>query len=195
MIKLGITGGIGSGKTTVCKFFENLSIPVYYSDEKAKYLMTTNENLKLKIIQAFGPNSYLAERLNTSYLSETVFHDENKLKTLNNLVHPIVIEDFLNWCDLQKAPYVILESAIIIESGLKDMFNYLLCVTTAEEEKIRRITQRDKISPEQVLLRMKNQIPDEEKIKMADFVVVSGNLERIRNEVLKIHQQIIQGIE
>ncbi|NLJ07920.1 MAG: dephospho-CoA kinase [Sphingobacteriales bacterium] len=195
MKKIGITGGIGSGKTKVCEFFEELGIPVYYSDIQAKSLMNTNSKLINKIISTFGEKSYINNVLNKEYLSEEVFNNPEKLKTLNSIVHPFVIEDFQHWClSKNNYPYVIIESALLVETGLYKTLDLLICVVANEEEKIKRIAERDKLSREKILKRMENQMNDEEKSQYADFVIVSGDLAHVKTQVQNIHDEICKRL-
>ena len=132
MLKVGLTGGIGSGKTTVSEVFHSLGIPVYNSDKRAKYLMENDPSLRVAIIQYFGEESYRSEVLNRLYLSEQVFSDKSKLQKLNSIVHPVVGNDFALWCKNQSAPFVLKEAAILIESGAYKGLDKIIVVTASE---------------------------------------------------------------
>ena len=172
MIKVGLTGGIGSGKSTVSKILISKGFSVYNSDNRAKWLMNNNDNLKSNIISIFGNKAYLKGSLNRKYLSAKVFNDSLKLKALNNLVHPLVAIDFKNWLLHQKSKdFVFKEAAILIESGAYKEMDKIMVVSCPENIRLERVLKRDGNSPELVKKRMQNQISETEKINHADFVV------------------------
>ena len=172
MIKVGLTGGIGSGKSTVSKILISKGFSVYNSDNRAKWLMNNNDNLKSNIISIFGNKAYLKGSLNRKYLSAKVFNDSLKLKALNNLVHPLVAIDFKNWLLNQKSKdFVFKEAAILIESGAYKEMDKIIVVSCPENIRLERVLKRDGNSPELVKKRMQNQISETEKINHADFVV------------------------
>ena len=172
MIKVGLTGGIGSGKSTISKILINEGFSVYSSDERAKWLMNNDDNLKSNIISIFGEKAYLKEFLNRDYISSKVFNDLSKLRELNNLVHPLVAIDYENWLSHQNSKdFVFKEAAILIESGsFKDM-DKIIVVSCPEKTRLERVLKRDGNSSESVKKRMQNQISEAEKIKYADFVI------------------------
>lgn len=175
MIKIGLTGGIGSGKTTVAKIFELFEVPVYNADIKAKKLMTSNKTLKAQIKKLIGPEAYFRNgRLNRKYIATKVFNDKTLLLKLNGLVHPAVANDLSSWFNLQNTAYAIQEAAIIFEHGSQAKFDYTILVTAPKEMRMERVCLRDKVSPEIVAKRMDAQMSDEEKIKLADFVIVNN---------------------
>lgn len=190
MIKVGLTGGIGSGKTTVCRVFELLGIPVYYADDRAKWLMNHDDQLIASIRETFGEESYRDGRLTRAYLAERVFNDEAQLAKLNALVHPAVLQDFDNWVKQQDAPYVIKEAALIFEAASDKHLDKVIVVTSPEEVRIQRIIQRDAVTRAAVLSRMKNQLPETEKVKRADFVIDNGGEVLVIPQVLKLHAAI-----
>ena len=192
MLKIGITGGIGSGKTTIADVFNTLSIPVYNSDDRAKYLMNNDQLLKASLVNEFGCNVFMNDELNTIYLSELVFKDQKKLLALNSIVHPFVAKDFNNWCLQQNASYIIKEAAILIESGAYQGMDKVILVTADNELRIKRIMERDNISEQAVLQRMKNQMSDQEKKSFADFVIVNNENESLLFQVKKIHKTIME---
>ena len=178
MIKVGLTGGIGSGKSTVSKILISKGFSVYNSDNRAKWLMNNNDNLKSNIISIFGNKAYLKGSLNRKYLSAKVFNDSLKLKALNNLVHPLVAIDFKNWLLNQKSKdFVFKEAAILIESGAYKEMDKIIVVSCPENIRLERVLKRDGNSPELVKKRMQNQISETEKINHADFVVKNNGSE------------------
>lgn len=178
MIKVGLTGGIGSGKSTVSKILISQGFSVYNSDDRAKWLMNNNDNLKLNIISIFGNKAYINGSLNRKYLSAKVFNDSLKLKELNNLVHPLVAIDFKNWLLHQKSKdFVFKEAAILIESGAYKEMDKIIVVSCPENIRLERVLKRDGNSPELVKKRMQNQISETEKINHADFVVKNNGSE------------------
>jgi|WetSurMetagenome_2_1015567.scaffolds.fasta_scaffold233498_2 dephospho-CoA kinase len=190
MLKVGVTGGIGSGKTTVCKVFEVLNIPVYYSDQKAKELMVSNTALKEQLITTFGNNTFDTNGiLNSAYLSSIVFNDEQKLKKLNSLVHPFVLEDFSSWCiENSKEKYVILESAIIFESGIESMLDHVVIVDAPLEIRFKRITDRDNVSLEEVEHRMSTQLTAEIKNNLSKMIIFNDGKKSLIDQILSLHK-------
>ena len=178
MIKVGLTGGIGSGKSTVSKILISKGFSVYNSDNRAKWLMNNDDNLKSNIISIFGDKAYLKGSLNRKYLSAKVFNDSLKLKALNNLVHPLVAIDFKNWLLHQKSKdFVFKEAAILVESGAYKEMDKIIVVSCPENIRLERVLKRDGNSPELVKKRMQNQISETEKINHADFVVKNNGSE------------------
>ncbi len=168
----GITGGIGSGKSTAAKFFEELGIPVYNSDTRAKTIQNENSEVKVKIIAAFGEEAYNENGLNKAFISKQVFQNNEKLKLLNSIVHPAVFQDFEDWKKAQKSDIVMKEAAILIESG-----SYKDCDVVITIE-------RDGLSREEIRARINNQISDEERIAKSDFIIDNnGDLAHLKNEV------------
>lgn len=191
MLKVGLTGGIGSGKSTVAKVFEILGIPVYYADDSAKILMQTNELLKQQLIFHFGNETYLNGKLNRSHLSSIVFNDKEKLALLNSLVHPVTIADAEDWFSRQTSLYVIKEAALLFESGATDGLHYIIAVTAPETLRIKRVMDRDSVKADEVKKRMTNQIDESIKNRLSDFVVVNDEQQMILPQVLKIHEELI----
>jgi dephospho-CoA kinase len=192
MVKIGVTGGIGSGKTTVCRFFQLLGIPVFYSDEAAKALMNRDETLIGQIQEAFGTDVYLDGVLQRSVLASRVFHSEAKLQLLNSLVHPAVFRAFDRWVDKKSAPYVIKEAAILFESGSYADCQATVLVKAPENLRVRRIISRDG-SPEQAIRdRMSRQMPEEEKERRATFLVYNDGSTLLIPQLLALHQQFLQ---
>ena len=194
MLKIGLTGGIGSGKSTVAKVFEMLGIPVYYADDAAKKLMQENEKLKSLLITAFGEQTYTDGKLNTSWLSAQVFSNEVKLQQLNSIVHPIVIEYGRNWMQQQQAPYAIKEAALFFESGSQEGLDYMVGVYAPQELRIHRTMQRQGISRSQVVERMNKQMNENDKMKRCDYVIINDEQQLILPQVLALHQQFTGSV-
>lgn len=196
MLKVGVTGGIGSGKSTVCRFFEELGIPVYDADSRAKYLMQHEHYLIDQIKRKFGEDIYDDGKLNRKLLAERVFNDRPKLELLNSLVHPAVFRDNERWNEAQKAknqPYIIKEAALLIESGSYKGLDKLIVVTAPLNVRVTRITGRDNSSAEEVMARVQNQLPEEEKLKLANYVIHNEDgMEGLKKQVLEIHQKLIE---
>lgn len=187
MIKIGITGGIGSGKSTVCRIFQILGVPVYNADNKAKYLMANDKALKISIINLLGSESYKNNHLNREFIASKVFKDKDLLKKLNALVHPAVKNDFIKWSEKQKAPYVIYEAALMIESGSYKLLDKVIVVTAPLELRIARVCERDKVHQEKVLARINNQLSQEEMLKYADHVITNDGKISLISQVLELH--------
>jgi len=189
ILTIGVTGGIGSGKTTVCKIFEELGAKVIYADELAKELMDKDENLKKKIIKAFGPEAYAGGKLNRKFIADVIFSDEMKKKELESLVHPVVIRkilsEFKKIAKDKSADFVIVEAALIFESGFDDELDYVVVVDTSDDEiKINRIMARDNCSRDEVLKRMKAQMEPAKKRELADIVIQNdGDIDELRERV------------
>ncbi len=189
-MRIGLTGGIGAGKSTVARMFEVLGVPVYYADEAAKKLMANDENLKQQIIEAFGAASYTDGRLNRGHLSSVVFNNPKQLAILNAIVHPATLSDSQKWMDKQNAPYIIKEAALIFESGSQKNLDKVIGVFAPEELRIQRIMQRDVITEEGIRLRMQNQMNEEEKMKMCDLVILNDEKNMLTDQVLEIDKRL-----
>lgn len=191
MLKIGITGGIGSGKSTVVKVFEQLGVPVFIADDQAKELMNTDLELIAEIKQVFGENVYTPKgELNRTMLASLVFNAPDKLKLLNALVHPATIRAFENWCKRhQDKPYVLKEAAILFESGTYKQNDLNILVTAPEEIRIKRVIKRDASDEEKVRSRIKNQMPDEEKSKLADFILVNDEQSALIPQIVSLHHK------
>jgi dephospho-CoA kinase len=193
MLKVGLTGGIGSGKTTVAQIFEVLSIPVYYADPAARDLMNKDPELKKKIIDSFGKDAYKNDgELNRAYLGSIVFHDSEKLNLLNSIVHPVTIRDSENWMKNQKTPYAIKEAALIFEAGIEKYLDYVIGVTAPEPLRIQRVVERDHVPIQKVLDRVQHQMDEKEKISRCDFVIQNDGLQPILPQVLAIHERLMK---
>ncbi len=184
---VGLTGGMGSGKTTVARIFEELGVPVYFADDQAKKLMQTDDELKENIIREFGNNVYISGKLNTRYLAKIVFSHPEKLKKLEAIVHPAVRKDFKKWVRLQTAPYVIVENAILHKSGMDKLTDYIIWVIADLKKRVERIKKRDEINEEEIKKRLSNQNISSKIIKNSDFIIENNeNLVFLRNNVKKI---------
>jgi len=195
VIRVGITGGIGSGKTTVCKLFEELGTPVYYADDRAKYLMQHEHHLIDEIKRNFGDDVYDNCHLNRELLAERVFNDKQKLDLLNSLVHPAVFRDTERWVEDQKerkVPYVLKEAALLVETGSYKTLDKLIVVTAPLNVRMQRVSERDHLQVEEIMARVKNQLPEEEKVKLADYVVINDSgLDHLKDQVMKLHQKLM----
>lgn len=192
MIKLGITGGIGSGKTTVCRLFELLGIPVYYADEESKKLLDENKEVKKQVLGIFGESILNdAGTIDRKKLAGIVFNNKGLLDKLNAITHPAVGAHFELWLKKQKSPYILKEAAILFESGAYKQVDKVLTVTAPVELKIQRTIKRDGVSKEQVEARISLQMSDEEKIKRSDFVIRNNEQELLIPQVLELHKQLV----
>lgn len=194
MLKIGITGGIGSGKTTVCQVFVTLGIPVFYADVVAKEIMVKDEILINGVKETFGKESYLEEGvLNNKHIAGIVFNDTVALEKLNALVHPAVFRAFDHWVATVSAdsPYILKEAALLFESGSYKMCDYNILVTAPLINKISRVMLRDGVTEAQVRARMDKQFSDEQKLKLADFQIKNDESSSIILQVLDLHNQFI----
>ena len=197
ILKVGITGGIGSGKTTVCKVFEALGIPVYYADWHARQLMVNAPRLVAGVKELFGPDAYLEDgALNRPYIAEKVFNNDKNLQQLNHLVHPAVAEDADRWHHAQEnVPYTLKEAALLFESGINKQLDKVITVFAPEELRLQRVIARDKVSAKEVRARMVKQMPEAEKLKLADFVVYNDGAHSLVRQVWDIHQALLATSE
>jgi len=187
--KIGITGGIGSGKTTVCRIFEGLGIPVYYADEKAKKLMVEDVELIQNIISAFGEDAYIDGILNRHYLAKLVFKDNKLLEQLNGIVHPALGKDYEKWHKAQEAvPYTLEEAAILFEMGGHEKMDKVIVVSAPLDLRIKRVMERDGVERQNVLDRVSKQMPEEEKVKRADFVIKNDGNHSLIEQIVDIHR-------
>ena len=191
MIVVGLTGGIGSGKSTIAAMFQELGVPVYNSDERAKHLMNTSKKIRKRLIELLGEKAYLDDKLNRVYIAKKVFNDADLLEKLNHIVHPVVRKDFVKWTKKQNAPYVIQETALLFENKAQELYDSVILITAPKELRIERVLARDEITKEQVIARMNNQLDDETKLKLTNFVIENIELESTALKVLEIHEAIL----
>ena len=191
MLKIGLTGGIGSGKSTVAKVFEVLGIPVYYADDAAKRMMNEDEGLKQKIKQQFGEEVYDNGKLNRKALAEIVFNAPGKLDQLNARTHPATSAGAERWMQQQTTPYCIKEAALIFESGAQEHLDYVIGVTAPAPLRIQRTMQRDGVSREEVMARMDKQMEESIKMKLCDFIIVNDEQEMMLPQVLELHNKLL----
>lgn len=191
MLKVGITGGIGSGKSTVCRVFSVLGIPVFESDKIARELMNTDTEIKQQLVDLFGTAVYLPDHtINRKYLAGIVFNNPSLLAQLNTIVHPVVRKTFFDWCEKQQTPYIIHEAAILFESGFYKMMDKTITVITSEHERIQRVMKRDGITLEMVNERIKNQWNDQQRKELADFVIGNNDDELVIPQVIEIDKKL-----
>lgn len=192
MLKIGITGGIGGGKTTSCKLFELLGIPVYYSDDASKELLQSNAVVKAHVLDVFG-NSILDQQgaVDRKTLAAIVFNDKTELDKLNAIMHPAVALHFEHWIKKQTAPYILKEAAILFESGAYQKVDSVITVVAPLELKINRTIKRDGLLEEDILVRIQNQLSDDEKIKRSEFVIYNDEQQLLIPQILKIHSLIL----
>lgn len=186
MLKVGICGTIGSGKSTVCHIFEDMGIPVYFADDRAKVLMTSSVELMAKITEAFGEKCYNDGTLDRRYLASQIFGDDSKRLLLNSIVHPAVCRDFVEWAESQKAAYVIVESAILFESGLDKVIDKSIAVVVPQQLALERAAARDSADIEAIKARMAVQYSSEQLQSMADFVIENIYQNTLQEQVAKV---------
>ncbi len=191
MIKIGLTGGIGSGKTTVAQIFEVLGIPVFYADFEAKRIMNEDEELKKQIIKNFGDESYADGKLNRSYLALLVFSNKEKLNLLNSLTHPATMKAGEDWMNKQTTSYAIHEAALIFEANVNKRLDYVIGVYSPEPLRIKRVMERDNLTSEEIMQRINQQMNEDEKMKLCDFVLVNDEQQLLMPQVLKLHEKLL----
>ena len=195
MIRLGVTGGIGSGKTSVCNVFGVLGIPVFSADAEAKRVMEVDTGIILKLNAIAGRDLYTAGVLDRSALAKLIFNNRSMLEKVNSVVHPAVFSRFNEWAKKQSAPYIIMEAAILFESGGWKMVDRIVAVTAPVDERIARVVRRSNITKEEVMERMQNQTSDIDKIKRSDYVVDNSENEMIIPAILNIHSDILKSVK
>lgn len=191
--KVGLTGGMGSGKSIVAKIFETIGIPVFNADTIAKKLMQEDIELKQKITHLFGADTYLDGKLNRAFLAGIVFNDKEKLTLLNSVVHPATLAAARDWMNQQTAPYMVKEAALIFEAGAEKQLDLVIGVSAPKDMRIKRVMERDAICKEQAEARMQNQMDDTEKMNLCDYVIINDEKHLIIPQVLRIHQIIMNS--
>lgn len=192
---VGLTGGIGSGKTTVAEAFKTLGIPVYIADDEAKALMNRSKIIKRKLIKLFGYEAYENDELNRPFIANLIFNDADLLAQINAIVHPKVAQHFKRWFTKQNAPYVLKESAILFEHGEHKTCDYTILVTAPVEVRMQRVVARDNTTPSKVEAIIKNQMSDAKKISMADFVISNNELEHTLKQVKLVHKKLLIKVD
>ncbi|OFX26617.1 MAG: dephospho-CoA kinase [Bacteroidetes bacterium GWA2_31_9b] len=192
MHKVGVTGGIGSGKTLVCEVFKRLGISVYNADNEAKNILNSNAEVRKSIENYFGQDIYKNNSLNKKKLAEIIFNNNEAIQKINSIVHPVVRQNFIAWCKShENKPYVIEEAAIIFESGVYKEFDYTINVFAPEQIRIQRVMERDKATIEDVKKRMQNQMNDDERMKLANFTIINDGTKMIIPQILEIHSKLV----
>ena len=190
MYKVGITGGIGSGKSTVCDMLRERGVAVYDCDARAKELMRSDATMAQDIVARFGAESFANGELNRAYLAQRVFNSEEELAALNAIVHPRVMSDFEAWAANAEGEYCVLESAILYESGFDAKVDIVVAVTAPEELRIERVMQRDGVSQEQVVERMRNQLSDEERVTRSKYAIENIEFDELEEDVEQLHRRL-----
>lgn len=190
---IGLTGGIGSGKTTVAGFFKELGVPVYIADDAGKRLMISSKNVKKDIIALLGPDSYHDNLPDRKYIASQVFNSAEKLEQLNNIIHPAVAEDFLQWKNLQIAKYVIYEAAILFETGGYKKCDAVILVTAPLETRISRLQKRDQSSLAEIEARVQHQWPDEKKRILSQFEIINTEILKTKEQVQIVHDILLKA--
>ncbi len=192
MLKVGLTGGIGSGKTIVCNVFKQLGIPVYHADIYAKLLADCDEEIKSNLIALLGTDIYYEDRLDRKKLSHIIFNDSSVRQKVNSIVHPKVRQHFKKWISNNgNSKYIIQEAAILFESGSYNFFDKIITVTAPEELRINRIIERDGSTGDKIINIMRSQMSDDDKIKKSHYVIVNDNKKLIVPQILKIHKKLL----
>lgn len=191
MLRIGLTGGIGSGKTTVAHIFEVIGVPVYFTDSEGKRLMNEKPEVKKAIIDTFGEKSYKGAEINRSFLIEEVYTNDEKLQLLNQIVHPAVFENAAEWMEKQKTPYAIKEAAIIFESGSDRFLDYVIGVSAPEVSRIARLKERDGKSEDEIRFWMDKQMDASEKMSRCDFIIYNDEKQLLIPQVLSLHEKLL----
>lgn len=190
MIKVGITGGIGSGKTTICNFFKVLGIPVFEADAEAKQIMNSSSTVQSRIKLAFGNDIYLHDNtIDRKKLAKLIFNSPTLLETINLIIHPEVRKYFNEWCGKQTSPYIVYEAAIIFETGFHEELDFSVLITAPVEERIKRVMERENTSEEDIRSRIEKQWTDEQKMKLADYTIINDNRELIVPQLLELDKK------
>ena len=187
-LKIGITGGIGSGKSFVCNLFNSLGAPIYQADDRAKWLMHNNPTIKRAVVRLFGKKAYVNQQLNRKHISSIAFSNIDLLQQLNKVVHPQVSKDFLNWTLTQQSPYIIKEAALLFESGTYLELDAIVTINAPKNERIKRTMLRDKTTKEAVLKRIDNQMSDEVKLLNADFIIENDGITPLLPQIMHLHR-------
>lgn len=192
-LKVGVTGGIGSGKSLVCSIFKVLQVPVFEADLEAKILMNSNNKIREDLVALLGENIYSGQGyLDTKRIAEIIFNDKEIIQKVNQIIHPAVRNSFIKWWQQQNTDYIIQEAAILFESGAYQLMDFNILITAPEELRIERVIKRDCTSRQQVIARMANQWNDEKKIKLANFIIYNDESNFLITQVLEIHKKLLE---
>ncbi|MDT0295583.1 dephospho-CoA kinase [Mesonia ostreae] len=191
MMTIGLTGGIGSGKTTVANFFKELGIPIYIADIEAKKIMNSSLEVREELIALFGEEAFIGGALNRKFIASKVFSNNDLLQKLNHIVHPQVAKHFKTWAKHQNSPYIIYEAAILFENNAQDNCDYTILVTAPKDIKLKRLQKRDDSSVEEIESRMSKQWNDSQKIKLANFVITNTDLADTKVQVYQLHSKLL----
>ena len=198
MLRIGITGGIGSGKTTVAKIFEVLGIPVYYADDAARKLMNEDTGLQKELVEHFGTEVYENGQLNRTYLASIVFNDPKKIALLNSIIHPITIADAERWMKQfsqggdKKIPFAIKEAALIFESGAQHKLDYVIGVHAPYKLRLQRAMKRDSLTKEEVEARMEKQMDETKKMNLCNFIITNDEVQLLIPQVVELHKKLVE---
>lgn len=192
MLRVGLTGGMGSGKTTVAAIFEILGVPVYYADDAAKRLINEDPSIFKKIVQAFGKEAYSNKRYNHTYIREIVFADPSKLDILNKIVHPATLEDAKKWLNSRTEPYAIKEAALIFEAGAEKDLDFVIGVESPLTLRIQRIQNRDNLPEKEITSRISRQMDEETKMKLCDFIILNDEKQLLIPQVINLHEKLLK---
>jgi|SRR5581483_4144098 len=192
MLKVGVTGGIGSGKSSVCKIFECLGVPVFRADDEGRRLLSEDADVQKKVVDLFGNSVLISGKLDRKKIASVVFNDEKKLVQLNSVIHPAVRNSFLNWLNGQSTNMIIEEAAILFESGAYKNMDTVIVVSAPEYVRIDRVMRRDNTTEQEVKLRMKNQLSEEDRVKRASHVIVNDGTAMLIPAVLDLHKSLLK---
>jgi dephospho-CoA kinase len=193
MLKVGVTGGIGSGKTLICNVFEKFDVPVFNADSVAKSIINNDNDVVSRFKELFGTDIYTDNQINSKKLADLIFNNKEIIQQVNSIVHPKVREYFTKWCEqYQTKPYVIQEAAILFESNAYKQLDFTINVHASKETRLKRVMLRDNVSEEKVIERMKNQLSDEQRLKLADFTIENDNNTMVLPQIIKVHNQLIK---
>lgn len=194
-IIIGVTGGIGSGKSYICRIISSLGFPVYNCDAEAKKLMNTNKHIINSLKQLIGENSYDSEgNLNKPTIAQFLFANEENAHKINSVVHPVVKEDFRSWASAQNADLIFMESAILFESGFNDVVDNVITITAPPETRIERTIRRDNTNREQVIARMNQQMQDEERVRLSDYIISNNTNDNVEQQIKTIIETLSKQV-
>ena len=192
---VGVTGGIGSGKSSVCRVFNNLGIPVFDADNEARKITESDQFVMSRLSELAGMDLYTSGSLDRRLLASLIFNDRKLLAEVNLLIHPLIFDSFRSWVARQQAPYVIMEAAILFESGAESLVDKTVSVTAPEEERIERVVSRNNLTIAEVRERIRNQLPQEELMKRSDYIIKNSEQDMIIPAVLEIHHKLLELIK